>query len=390
MLIVLNNFVGVVMKKILLLLSMSLFATEVVAQSNDSSTELAIDIGGALRFNYNYSSWKQQQKTRGGDFGFEVFLIKLDAEYGKLEMHLDQRFYAESSGGAFLKYGWFQYNLNKHSHFKIGLIPAYFGVQQFNSHSWFFQLPFYLGYEDDHDMGVSYNFEHKKMKLAIGFYKNAEELDFSDNNPISTSRYGYDFSGRNREINQINIRFNYKTGNTVKQKIGGSVQYGGIWNIDTREVGNQKSLGLHYELDYKRWNLKSMFLAYHHTPKNSIGESRDQIEMVAYNFPYNIAAKASIYSMGIAYTLPIKKSLLKSIQFYNDYSYMDKAIDSWEDTQMNVLGTLFSLKHLYIYVDYASGLHHPWLGSQTTNAFTTGDAANSWESRFNINLGFYY
>ena len=28
-----------------------------------------LKIGGALRFNYNLSSWKDGQKKRGGDFG---------------------------------------------------------------------------------------------------------------------------------------------------------------------------------------------------------------------------------------------------------------------------------------------------------------------------------
>jgi hypothetical protein len=28
-----------------------------------------LDIGGALRFNYNNSSWKPEQQARGGDFG---------------------------------------------------------------------------------------------------------------------------------------------------------------------------------------------------------------------------------------------------------------------------------------------------------------------------------
>ncbi len=377
------------MKKISLLLFVGLFTLELIAQDVLPS-KLVIDIGGALRFNYNYSSWKQNQKQRGGDFGFEVFRLDANVIYENLEIHLDQRFYAENFGGAFLKYGWFQYNMNETSHFKIGLIPTYFGTQQFNSHSWFFQLPFYLGYEDDHDMGVSYDYENKKVRLDVGFYKNAEVLDFADDSPVSGSRYAYDFSGRNKEINQINARFNYKIDNKAKQKLGCSLQYGGIWNIDTKEIGCQKTLGLHYEMDYKRWNVKSQFLTYHHKPKNAIGQSRDLIEMTAYAFPYNTAAKASLYSLGFAYTLPLKKGVLQSIQFYNDYSYMDKAIDTWEDTQMNVLGALFSMKHTYIYIDYASGLHHPWLGSQTTDALTTGDTNNGWESRFNINFGFYY
>ncbi|MDY7393612.1 hypothetical protein UMM65_00010 [Aureibaculum sp. 2210JD6-5] len=112
--------------------------------------------------------------------------------------------------------------------------------------------------------------------------------------------------------------------------------------------------------------------------------------MAAYNFPYNTATKANIYSVGLAYTIPIDKGLFQSIQLYNDYSFMDKAINNWENTQMNILGALVSIKPLYIYIDYASGKNHPWLTPNATNALTSGDLTGDWHHRFNINIGIYY
>ena len=352
--------------------------------------KIQLKYGGALRFNYNLSSWKPNQIKRGGDFGFEVFRINVDAKYKKWEFHIDQRFYAAGFGGAFLKYGYFRYNLNEKNHLKLGLIPAYFGTEQFNSHSWFFQLPFYLGFEDDHDMGVSYDFENDKIQFDLGFYKNAEELSFADNAPVSDARYSYDFSGRNKEINQLNARFNYKFGKTAKQSIGVTGQVGGIWNIDTQEIGRQAAASLHYELDYKRINLKLQSIFYNNQPENAEGERRDMIEMTAYGFPYQTAAKANIYSISIAYTIPVKWGPITSLQIYDDYSYMDKSVSSWEDTQMNVLGILVSANPVYVYFDYASGLHQPWLGPQWSNALAEGDKENSWESRFNVNFGYYF
>jgi len=120
--------------------------------TEEKEKKIQLDIGGVLRYNYNNSSWKPNQQKRGGDFGFELFRLNVDAVYKDWEFHIDQRFYSREFGGHFLKYGWFQYNLKEKSHLKLGLIPAYFGAQQFNSHSWFFQLPFYLGFEDDYDI----------------------------------------------------------------------------------------------------------------------------------------------------------------------------------------------------------------------------------------------
>lgn len=368
-----------------------IFAQAEEAPAEEEKKEkIELKVGGALRYNYNYSSWKPNQKKRGGDFGFEVFRINVDAVYKQWEFHIDQRFYVEAFGGAFLKYGWFQYNLNKNSHLKFGLIPSYFGAQQFNSHSWFFNLPFYVGFEDDHDMGLSYDFENDNRQLDLGFYKNAEDLSLSDNSPISDSRYNYDFSGRNKEINQVTVRYNEKLSGKMPSKIGGTLQYGGIWNLDTKEVGSQFAIGAHYEGDYKNWNVKAQFISYDNKPMNAPGESRDIIEMTAYGFPYQTAAKANIYSFSLAYTMKVDWKPISSIQFYNDFNYMDKAVSEWEDTQMNVLGMLVTAEPMYIYVDYALGKHQPWLGPQWTNALTSGDSNNGWESRFNINFGYYY
>jgi len=380
------------MKNIFFLSIILLGWVPIYSQSADSTEveKLSVDIGGALRYNYNLSSWKENQKKRGGDLGFEVFRIDVDANYKNWQLKIDQRFYADGFGGAFLKFGWMQYNIDDYTDIKFGLIPAYFGTQQFNSHSWFFQLPFYLGFEDDHDMGISYSKRTDHHQLDIGYYKNSEELTFGDNSPISDSRYNYDFSGRNKEVNQLNLRYNYKIGTAVKQKIGTSLQYGGIWNLDTQEMGSHKALGLHYELDYGGFNLKAQYLTYDNAPANGPEESTDLIQMTAYGAPYNTAAKASIYSIGIAYTLNVDWGVLTALQFYNDYSYMDKSVSTWEDTQMNVLGVLISADPVYIYVDYASGLHQPWLGPQWTDALSTGDPNNSWESRFNVNVGFYF
>lgn len=361
-----------------------------IAKNTIQFQKTKLTLGGTLRYNYNYSSWNPNQKKRGGDLGFEVFRINADAVYKRWELHLDQRFYAASFGGSFLKYGWFQYNISNQSHIKFGLIPAYFGAQQFNSHSWFFQLPFYVGFEDDHDMGISYSLDNRKIQLDVGFYKNAELLSLGDNDPISDARYAYDFSGRNREINQINLRLNYKLGYVAKQKIGASFQYGGIWNLDTQEVGDHIALGIHYDLVFKRWMLKGQFISYHNRPKNMEGDSRDRIEMTAFGFPYQTATKATIYSIGAAYTIPIKKSFLKSIKIYNDYSYMDKSVSTWEDTQMNVLGFLINATPVQIHFDLGTGKNQPWLGPQWEQALTTGNPDQSWESRFNINLGYYF
>jgi hypothetical protein len=53
-----------------------LLASPVTAQDKPE-----IQIGGAVRFNYNLSSWKEGQKKRGGDFGYDVFRVNAKGAY---------------------------------------------------------------------------------------------------------------------------------------------------------------------------------------------------------------------------------------------------------------------------------------------------------------------
>ena len=212
-------------------------------------------------------------------------------------------------------------------------------------------------------MGMSYDYDDGRFQWDLGYYKNAEELGFGDNGPISDSRYTYDFSGANKEAHQVNLRFNYKFGKDRMHKAGFTVQYGGIWNLDTKRMGNHRAGGLHYELSHPRWSVKAHWLAYDNRPENQAG-GRTSIEMTAYGAPYNTASKAMLYTLALGYTVPVQWGPITALQFYNDYTYMDKDVESWEDTQMNVTGVLVSAKPLYVYFDYAQGLHQPWLGPE--------------------------
>ena len=46
-----------------------------------NQTKPSLSLGGALRFNYNLSTWKKEQVKRGGDFGYDVFRINAKSTY---------------------------------------------------------------------------------------------------------------------------------------------------------------------------------------------------------------------------------------------------------------------------------------------------------------------
>lgn len=346
-------------------------------------------LGGALRFNYNYSDWKAGHKERGGDFGFDVFRLNAKASYKQLQLDAEYRFYPTASGGGMLKYGWVGYQFNEHHNLQVGLTRVPFGIQPYTSNSYFFNLNYYVGLEDDADMGIKYSYRKGAWELAAALFKNADELQFGSSTEISPDRYAYDVGGRNKEVNQGNLQAIYHFGQSAKQQIGGSALLGGLYNLDTEQMGNHYALALHYMGDYKNWNLKLQYARRKASPKNKEGEDRNEIAMSAFGSSYYVASRFDLYSATLAYTVPVNNGVFKSMQFYNDFSLMEKSQQGAANSVQNVTGCLFNLAPVYIYLDYALGKNHAWLGGDWERSFSY-QTSNKWNARLNINMGYYF
>lgn len=346
-------------------------------------------LGGALRFNYNFCDWKPGHRDRGGDFGFDVLYFKLSGSYRNIILSADYRFYSKDFGGPMLKYGWIGYQFNDKSQMQLGLTGEPFGIQPIASHNFFLQIAYYIGLEDDSDMGIKYLYQGDTWDFTFAFFKNADELLFGSDNETSDDRYGYDVAGRNKEINQINGQAFYKFGESTRQRLGGSAEFGQLYNLDTRKNGTHYAFALHYELTTKRVSLKAQLTTYAMNPKNGEGDDDELISMTAYGAPYLVAAKANVYMLGAGYTIPVNRKFLKKIQVYNDFGWLDKQNNDYKDSFQNVTGCMLDGGPVCIYVDYALGKNHGWLGPNF-NGFGAGGESDSWHARFNVNVGYYF
>lgn len=367
-----------------------LFSFAAIFSPASAQEEPEVSIGGALRFNYNLSSWKPEQMARGGDFGYDMFRINAVVAYRDIYLNAEYRHYSEAFGGGMLKQGWFGYWFNETDEIQVGLTQVPFGIQTYNSNNWFFNLTYYMGLEDDHDMGIKYVHTGDKFDYHLAFFKNAEELRFGNDTEISPNRYSYDVAGRNKEINQFNGKILYKTGDTLQHRIGFSVQYGGLYNLDTEQIGDHYALALHYEATWKEWNLKAASIVANHNPKNEAPATREIIRMAAYGAPYEVAADFNIYTLTIARDVEVNWGPVSNLRFYNDFGFMQKHESSFEDSYMNVTGILLTAGNIFTYIDYAAGKNHSWLGGNFVDDFSTGNPNAQWEARFNINFGYYF
>lgn len=238
-------------------------------------------------------------------------------------------------------------------------------------------------------MGVKWIKSYTDIQLQVAFYKNAEELNFGNTSAISAERYSYDVSGRNKEVNQANVKVAYCFGENKSSNISLSAMYGGLYNVVTNKMGDHSALALGYRYSGKKIGIKLQALTFSKNPNDS-AQYKDVIEMAAYGASYNVAAKGQVMSAGVSYTVPGKNELIDYLMFYNDFSWFIKSKDSFHDSYMNVLGCLIAAGPVYTYFDAAWGKNHAWLGPEWANAFAAGDAGTDWHMRFNINIGYYF
>ena len=380
-----------------LLFFIFLSTSVMLTAQNEQKEKPKLHVGGALRFNYNLSSWKEGQKKRGGDFGYDLFRINAKASYKGVKLNVEYRFYSKAFGGGMLKQGWIGYDFNSLDNIQLGLTQVPFGITPYDSHNWFFNINYYIGLEDDHDMGLKFTHSGKKWKYALAFFKNAEELRFGSTSDVSNSRYSYDVGSltngtyRNKEVNQFNGKVvrKFKTG-SVKHEIGVSALYGGVFNLDTQKMGWHYAFAGHYQMYAGNFNLKLQVSKYKYDTKNPAGQNNDVLAMTAYGYPYLVAAEATSYTLGVSYSVPVHLGPISNLKFYNDFGYLDKTKDSFYDSYMNVTGFMITAGQVYTYVDMAQGKNQPWLGPVWTDALGTGTQGAQWARRFNINIGYYF
>ena len=363
-----------------------------------------LHIGGALRFNAFYKSWEGEEENRDklGDIAFDTFRINVDGSYKEIDVSAEYRFY---SGYNMLHHGYVGHTFSNKTLVLVGLFRNPFGLLPYASHNWFFNITYYLGMEDDYDVGVGVVYPSQKFDFQLAFFKNSEGSFTGDS--IDSARYSYDlvhtdenelgYAGvesprTNEEVNQFNVRFAYpfSHGNAGTTEVGISGEYGGIYNSTTNETGDRWAAALHLNGNYGRFNVMLQALGYEFRPENPEGQDDQFVVMGAYDAPYKVASKGAIYLANVSYTLPFEKRIVDSIAFYNDYSYLAKDVIGYEDSQQNVLGLLVTTGRLLTYVDFAFGKNHPWVGPNYGFALAEGDPNADWELRFNINIGYYY
>jgi len=353
----------------------------------------AVKFGGAVRVNYSYEDFDDDNADRGGDFDFDLFRIDVSGSYEDLSYSAQYRWFEYMN---VIQHAWIGYNFTEQQQGKVGVTQVPFGILTYASNSYFFSSNFYLGLEDDYDMGLNYTYTGDKNRLDLAFYKNDEQGGLDGYVSDRTDRYAYDVVGirlegedayaaptdgyEAAELNTFNARYAHNFAfNDVAVELGASVQAGQL-EIANGTDGDNVAAAIHGVVNYDRWNVKLQMTDYKYDVD---GMDVERIVVAAYHFYDSIPAEATTYIANVAYSLPVDIGPISNLTFYNDYSVVtDKSADL-DDTFMNVTGMAITAGGLYTYVDFVVGKNQPFIGGTMV-----GDGDTN--KRFNINFGYYF
>ncbi len=143
-----------------------------VVEEQQKEPESSVNFGGAVRVNYTYEDYDDDNADRGGDFDFDLFRIDVSGNYQDLIFSAQYRWFEYMN---VIQHAWIGYNFDDKQQGKIGVTQVPFGMLTYASNNYFFSSNFYLGLEDDHDMGLNYTYKGDNNQIDFAFYKNDEQ-----------------------------------------------------------------------------------------------------------------------------------------------------------------------------------------------------------------------
>lgn len=351
-----------------------------------------IRIGGAVRAQYVWADYDQPAKDRGGDFVFDLFRIDFSGEIGDVILSAQYRWFQYMD---VVQHAWVGYNFTEQWQGQLGVTKVPFGNHPYNANNYFFSSNFYVGLEDDHDLGAKLLYRGDDWDFDIAFFKNDELGGANSGASSKADRYAYDPVGIRlvgedlydapiqtaAEANSWALRGARKWlfDEQRAAEFGASLQWGKM-NDGLTNIGERTAWALHGVYQHDRWTLMGQVSEYDY----DLDRLNRGIVVGAYAYYDTIPSKARLYTANVAYQLPVSLGPITDLTFYNDFSLMTNKRYYDKDTLMNVLGVAVAAGGLYTYFDLVIARNQPFIGGSMSGE---SDDTNT---RLNINIGYYF
>lgn len=354
-----------------------------------------VQITGSYRLNFTVQDWNDDQKDRGGDFRFNQLNLGAETEKNGVRLSAQYRMY-DNGNPSMIHHLYFATNLDEQSEIQVGLMKVPFGIQPYESHNDWGDNALFMGFNDDYDAGIKYITQRDALNVQVAYFSNG------DTKPTDAERFSADVVSTkleedgsnaatrqaNEEAHQLNFHTSYKMGGS---EFGGSVQLTGLYNSETKQMGNAWAAAVFLNGKYDALGVQLQAGRYEYNPENQSKDMDKSIQMGAFGATYQVAAKANMYVANFHYDLPFKGGIVDLVRVYSDYNLIDKDESSFKDSHIHTVGAMFVTGDLYTFVDITSGKNAFFVGDgDYVNALAAGDGMDEWKRFLNIQFGYYF
>lgn len=351
------------------------WSAPVSAEQSGQTPGRDLALGGAVRFNHAWLDYGQ-----GSDL--EPELLRLDAKghAGRAFFSLQYRWY---DGFDAVHHAWAGWKIDGNADLRVGVQQVPFGLLPYASHSFWFGSGYYLGIEDDYDLGVVWQRDRDGRQWHAGVF-------FGDEYGTGgrPGRYSFDVATTDahpyRERERVHLRYQ-----RIRAAAGGELAFGasmftGRFEDRVRnEDHGHHGAAVHAQWVRDAWTLQAQWARYRYDVPGT------RVSLSAFLYPFDIAAEADVPSANVAYALP-DSGWFDGVTCYNNLSMTRpmRRDDGLRESWQNVTGCSFAKGAMFTYVDWIAGKNMWFAGGPGIGIDEPG--GNRWGSRLNINIGFYF
>lgn len=339
------------------------------------ANESSLDLGGAVRFNLGWLGYADPPNE--GELELELLRFDAKGQRGPLSFSLQYRWY---DGFDAVHHAWAAYTPSPGSQWKLGIQQVPFGLLPYASHSFWFGSGYYLGLEDDHDPGLVYHLARGNQDLHVGLFTGDEYGDAA-----RFDRYSFDVADdgvlRYREAGRVHLRWARRWAHDAGElEFGASGFTGRVQHQASRRHHGHHGAAAHLQYTRGDWTWQGQWAWYRYDVPGG------RIALSAFLFPFEIASEGHVLTANAAWALP-RSGWFDGITCYNNLSTTQGRGPGSGDSWQNVLGCSFAKGKSFTYVDLISGRNMWFIGGPGIG-LAHGD--DSWRTRLNINIGFYF
>jgi hypothetical protein len=360
-----------------------------------------LDLGGAVRVRAD------EDGSRGiHEFGFDTLMLSAKYDSDRWEGAARYRYYGNAypyqylnqfGGLQFVEYAWVGYKFNAEHEVQVGLNKVPFGLQPLYSDTFYETLGNPLGLEDLWELGAKYVHAGERWNFQGGYYARPAPPGHGSSNGttysiVVTPADSYVADGnRNEERDMVMARLarNMTLGDW-QGEIGASALVSRLYNKDTGNNGHRVAYALHYAATRGPWDAKLQYTRVQMSPRNP-GDNR-VVTFGGYDGTFNVASRGNLYVAGLGYSYggTYLGGWISGVKTYATYNYYQKSEQSFQDSQRFILGTSFSLKKLWIAVEWLNGRNDPYFGGSSYTQSLGAGGTDHWKGQFYMNIGYYF